>query len=126
MCIRDSYNLVTFKVFYDFCSYLSSVYSRGANGNIVSVTNKKYIVKRHFFSFFNWQTINKNLLVFRNFYLLPCYLYNCVHSESFINCLLYTSDAADDLLCVDLGGRRIIKKKKKAALEACNDSKKKI
>ena len=25
------------------------------------------------------------------------------------NCLLYTSDAADDLLCVDLGGRRIIK-----------------
>ena len=28
------------------------------------------------------------------------------------HCLLYTSDAADDLLCVDLGGRRIIKKKK--------------
>ena len=27
------------------------------------------------------------------------------------SCLLYTSDAADDLLCVDLGGRRIIKKK---------------
>ena len=27
-------------------------------------------------------------------------------------CLLYTSDAADDLLCVDLGGRRITKKKK--------------
>src|SRR5450756_2504041 len=29
------------------------------------------------------------------------------------SCLLYTSDAADDLHCVDLGGRRIIKKKKK-------------
>eukprot|EP00657_Telonema_sp_P-1_P008726 TRINITY_DN30556_c0_g1_i1.p1 TRINITY_DN30556_c0_g1~~TRINITY_DN30556_c0_g1_i1.p1 ORF type:complete len:100 (+),score=18.88 TRINITY_DN30556_c0_g1_i1:162-461(+) len=29
----------------------------------------------------------------------------------FRDCLLYTSDAADDLLCVDLGGRRIIKKK---------------
>ena len=28
-------------------------------------------------------------------------------------CLLYTSDAADDLLCVELGGRRIIKKKNK-------------
>src|SRR5450756_2779748 len=27
----------------------------------------------------------------------------------FYDCLLYTSDAADDLLCVDLGGRRIIK-----------------
>ena len=26
-------------------------------------------------------------------------------------CLLYTSDAADDLLCVDLGGRRTRKKK---------------
>src|SRR5450756_574780 len=26
----------------------------------------------------------------------------------FSSCLLYTSDAADDLLCVDLGGRRII------------------
>src|SRR5450756_3216892 len=30
----------------------------------------------------------------------------------YYDCLLYTSDAADDLLCVDLGGRRIIKKKK--------------
>ena len=29
------------------------------------------------------------------------------------SCLLYTSDAADDLTRVDLGGRRIIKKKKK-------------
>ena len=33
-------------------------------------------------------------------------------SEVDIGCLLYTSDAADDLLCVDLGGRSIIKKKK--------------
>ncbi|CZR83274.1 hypothetical protein CDFC105_43997 [Clostridioides difficile] len=30
----------------------------------------------------------------------------------FKDCLLYTSDAADDSLRVDLGGRRIIKKKK--------------
>ena len=30
----------------------------------------------------------------------------------FETCLLYTSDAADDLLCVVLGGRRNIKKKK--------------
>src|SRR5450756_1732899 len=37
------------------------------------------------------------------------------HQRTYIAycCLLYTSDAADDLLCVDLGGRRIIKKKKK-------------
>ena len=32
-------------------------------------------------------------------------------SQQCQTCLLYTSDAADDLLCVDLGGRRIIKKK---------------
>src|SRR5665811_2599736 len=32
-------------------------------------------------------------------------------SYDYSNCLLYTSDAADDLTRVDLGGRRIIKKK---------------
>ena len=31
-------------------------------------------------------------------------------ASPFCYCLLYTSDAADDLPCVDLGGRRIIKK----------------
>ena len=30
----------------------------------------------------------------------------------FYSCLLYTSDAADERSSVDLGGRRIIKKKK--------------
>ena len=30
------------------------------------------------------------------------------HGEPFRLCLLYTSDDADALLCVDLGGRRII------------------
>ena len=42
-------------------------------------------------------------------------LYECIYNTSeymFSTCLLYTSDAADDLLCVDLGGTRIIKKKK--------------
>ena len=34
---------------------------------------------------------------------------NCSQPDT---CLLYTSDAADDLLCVELGGRRNIKKKK--------------
>ena len=40
--------------------------------------------------------------------------------EERANCLLYTSDAADDLLCVDLGGRRIIKKKQTQAHRRCN------
>ena len=35
-----------------------------------------------------------------------------IHTMLGIGCLLYTSDAADDLLCVDLGGRRITQKKK--------------
>ena len=35
------------------------------------------------------------------------------HAKRRVTCLLYTSDAADDLLCVDLGGRRTIKKKNK-------------
>ena len=34
------------------------------------------------------------------------------------SCLLYTSDAADDLLCVDLGGRRIINKKTTTTLNS--------
>ena len=41
-------------------------------------------------------------------YTFPTTMYGC---NKLYCCLLYTSDAADDLLCVDLGGRRIIKKK---------------
>ena len=36
---------------------------------------------------------------------------------TFKTCLLYTSDAADERSSVDLGGRRIIKKKKNNTLE---------
>ena len=34
-----------------------------------------------------------------------------VRQDTRYTCLLYTSDAADDMQCVDLGGRRIIKKR---------------
>src|SRR5450756_3251752 len=44
---------------------------------------------------------------------LALHLQDRLREQRFLTCLLYTSDAADDLLCVDLGGRRIIKKKKK-------------
>ena len=37
-------------------------------------------------------------------------------------CLLYTSDAADDMQCVDLGGRRIIKKEKTRGSKSKNAS----
>ena len=36
-----------------------------------------------------------------------------VNQQLFKHCLLYTSDAADERSSVDLGGRRIIKKKNK-------------
>ena len=36
------------------------------------------------------------------------------HREEAADCLLYTSDAADERSSVDLGGRRIIKKKNRA------------
>ena len=36
-----------------------------------------------------------------------------IFDTQFRGCLLYTSDAADERSSVDLGGRRIIKKKKK-------------
>ena len=44
----------------------------------------------------------------------------CEFKASLVCCLLYTSDAADEGLGVDLGGRRIIKKiffKQKTAYE---------
>ena len=37
------------------------------------------------------------------------------HGDRRVGCLLYTSDAADDLPRVDLGGRRSIKKKNEPA-----------
>ena len=63
---------------------------------------------------------NRVLLFFKNkIYLFPLLdsldftclgpvLYHSIPSAH--TCLLYTSDAADDMQCVDLGGRRIIKK----------------
>mgnify|MGYP003380552413 CR=1 FL=1 len=39
-------------------------------------------------------------------------------SAEYTPCLLYTSDAADERSSVDLGGRRIIKKKKKIKTQA--------
>ena len=65
-------------------------------------------------------TFGKSLLTGPIDYLSFCYLntdcYSSVNGEYTLLgniCLLYTSDAADDLLCVDLGGRRIIQKNKK-------------
>ena len=42
-----------------------------------------------------------------------------IENEKISACLLYTSDAADERSSVDLGGRRIIKKKKKKQYSEC-------
>ena len=52
---------------------------------------------------------------YTNVYPVFCYIENDATFKmrfcpKYNNCLLYTSDAADDSLRVDLGGRRIIKK----------------
>ena len=47
--------------------------------------------------------------------------HRCIAGDEALACLLYTSDAADELLCVDLGGRRIIKKKKTSTQALHND-----
>src|SRR5680860_791343 len=54
--------------------------------------------------------VTHNLMVYAAFlYVFVDNSFIC-SMATFRACLLYTSDAADDLLCVDLGGRRIIKK----------------
>ena len=43
--------------------------------------------------------------------LIPKHLFSSLLVSESRRCLLYTSDAADERSSVDLGGRRIIKKK---------------
>ena len=55
------------------------------------------------------------------FVIFPCHFTSSDfsfgnHYPGIIVCLLYTSDAADERSSVDLGGRRIIKKKKETVL----------
>ena len=54
----------------------------------------------------------KNILfVYSRLLIIPCSVVPEI--VKCLICLLYTSDAADERSSVDLGGRRIIKKKKK-------------
>ena len=48
--------------------------------------------------------------------------YKLASATLIITCLLYTSDAADERSSVDLGGRRIIKKKTSAIITASENS----
>ena len=62
-----------------------------------------------------WSFLGNKLIIIYLFSLFVSFkvVFNtCIKIiQRFISCLLYTSDAADDMQCVDLGGRRIIKKR---------------
>eukprot|EP00825_Cyclidium_porcatum_P051982 TRINITY_DN9719_c0_g1_i2.p2 TRINITY_DN9719_c0_g1~~TRINITY_DN9719_c0_g1_i2.p2 ORF type:complete len:118 (+),score=28.95 TRINITY_DN9719_c0_g1_i2:73-426(+) len=58
------------------------------------------------------QDINQLLITCMRDLQRIAYIQEIQKEEQTNPCLLYTSDAADDMQCVDLGGRRIIKKKK--------------
>eukprot|EP00656_Telonema_subtile_P010935 TRINITY_DN1533_c0_g1_i6.p1 TRINITY_DN1533_c0_g1~~TRINITY_DN1533_c0_g1_i6.p1 ORF type:complete len:111 (+),score=15.05 TRINITY_DN1533_c0_g1_i6:197-529(+) len=62
------------------------------------------------------QLLRSNFPGFRSGFHVLCV---CLPYSALIPCLLYTSDAADEEDSVDLGGRRIIKKKKKGK-ERCD------
>ena len=66
------------------------------------IVEDKYHVKPIIYTYYKFKTTYLNEPVFND------YPYWIAH---YYVCLLYTSDAADDTPCVDLGGRRIIKKK---------------
>ena len=56
--------------------------------------------------------VNYNITIEEKMKLVSNYMPPEPELDSYVYyCLLYTSDAADDLLCVVFGGRRIIQKK---------------
>ena len=80
---------------------LGDVYKRQACGSECNI--------RSLWSRLSFEHLNV-LNEFQNAMLIAPTDFGSAHRYPY-TCLLYTSDAADDLLCVDLGGRRIIKKK---------------
>ena len=75
--------------------------TEGTRGIILSVIETAHFVGSFITHYVMVQVIRKSDEAQKNLRIRPG---SCT-------CLLYTSDAADDTPCVDLGGRRIIKKK---------------
>src|SRR5450756_519754 len=63
----------------------------------------------HLLGIRRWSKCGNNLGTFHVHVVRHIFLHRQGTDGLSLICLLYTSDAADDLLCVDLGGRRIIK-----------------
>ena len=63
--------------------------------------------------------MNSSFFIVNSQSCLACYSGPKGMATDSYNCLLYTSDAADERSSVDLGGRRIIKKKNNVTIAGC-------
>ena len=69
---------------------------------------KNFYIKEHVIS----NKKDNNYITLRGYPFMPTIWKNIFTNNDLLTCLLYTSDAADEEDSVDLGGRRIIKKKR--------------
>ena len=105
MCIRDSSIHSGDREF-----RVPEDYPLNAASSRIDDEGNKYIRVKgvRWFTNLDYNERHEDLILFKN--------YNSEEYPTYDNynaCLLYTSDAADERSSVDLGGRRIIKKKKK-------------
>eukprot|EP00825_Cyclidium_porcatum_P007534 TRINITY_DN13774_c0_g1_i3.p2 TRINITY_DN13774_c0_g1~~TRINITY_DN13774_c0_g1_i3.p2 ORF type:complete len:129 (-),score=29.58 TRINITY_DN13774_c0_g1_i3:37-423(-) len=105
MCIRDRYMGEGLPVGYEV--FPGDTYEGKTFKTAIDQIKKHYNVKRAIV------VADSGLLSKENISLLEEEHLEYIVGARLRSCLLYTSDAADDMQCVDLGGRRIIKKKKK-------------
>src|SRR5450756_2692777 len=78
--------------------------------NVINLIHGSFIVLGAYLAFgvYQWLGVSPwyELAIAAPLFFAFGYLLQRLLLNRVISCLLYTSDAADDLLCVDLGGRR--------------------
>ena len=98
--IFSSEDLGTYGYFNSIVTYFILLATLGvANYGTKEVSANRKNIQPTFWGIYSLQVVAAFISIV--LYLLLCW--------SVPSCLLYTSDAADDLLCVDLGGCRILK-----------------
>src|SRR5659263_604343 len=79
----------------------------GFSARFLTFFDRSFVMKKSFWEFSSYMKKPESDAA-GHFYRLCIHNRNNYHTGYFVfpqGCLLYTSDAADDLLCVDLGGR---------------------
>ena len=99
MCVGDDNNYLEVSSFFFF----------QAEDGIRDLVRSRGLVDVYKRQLFDKGILNSVGAILRKFFHFAA-RNRALHRTIRMPCLLYTSDAADDLLCVDLGGRRIIKK----------------